>query len=424
MRALLLALQVASGDSAPLITLDEALQRSARLDPNYVAALGQVDNAEWGRRQAWAVFLIPAVTLTADYTRADQPFFNFGTAALAKTSSSARVDARLDVFTGGQHLFGLRAAAADLEAARAGATAERFSTALRTESDYYSVLAAEGLTRAAENRVRRAGEQLVVARARVRSGAAVQTDSLQTRLEEARAEVALLREQLALRTTRLQLGRRVGIDGPVSAAPLDTAPPPPLPFSLEEATRTALAQGPEYQQARLSERAAQAFFNVSKGSYLPRATLGYTSAVFDENFFPQALSRSLLTLTVTFPLWDNANREITLTRARVNRDVARALRADLERAAQRDVGFAYDTYETARAALIIAEDAVVVARENFRVQDTRYRSGATTIIEMLDSQVTLTDAEVGLVQARHAARLALAGLEAILGQRIFPGGTQ
>jgi outer membrane protein TolC len=61
----------------------------------------------------------------------------------------------------------------------------------------------------------------------------------------------------------------------------------------------------------------------------------------------------------------------------------------------------------------------VVARENFRIQQTRYRSGATTILDLLDSQVNLSDAEAGLVEARYVTRLALAALEAILGERLF-----
>ena len=38
---------------------------------------------------------------------------------------------------------------------------------------------------------------------------------------------------------------------------------------------------------------------------------------------------------------------------------------------------------------------------------------------MLDAQISLTQAEADLVQAHYATRLALAGLEAILGRRLF-----
>ncbi|HKH84649.1 MAG TPA: hypothetical protein VKA25_13250, partial [Gemmatimonadales bacterium] len=58
MLLLLLALQstpadsVPAADAIPRITLAEAVRRSARFDPDYVRALGEIDNAEWGRRAA------------------------------------------------------------------------------------------------------------------------------------------------------------------------------------------------------------------------------------------------------------------------------------------------------------------------------------------------------------------------------------
>ena len=61
-----------------------------------------------------------------------------------------------------------------------------------------------------------------------------------------------------------------------------------------------------------------------------------------------------------------------------------------------------------------------MAQENYRVQETRYRAGAVDIIEFLNGQVDLADAESGLVQAKYATKLALAGLEVILGRRLFP----
>jgi outer membrane protein TolC len=92
----------------------------------------------------------------------------------------------------------------------------------------------------------------------------------------------------------------------------------------------------------------------------------------------------------------------------------------VEREVRRDVVQAYAAYNTARATAEIASEAVGVARENLRVQDSRYRGGATTILDLVTAQVDLADAEAALVQARYATRLALAGLEALLGRRLFP----
>ena len=111
--------------------------------------------------------------------------------------------------------------------------------------------------------------------------------------------------------------------------------------------------------------------------------------------------------------------------AKVNHDVASAVRVDLERSAWHDVTAAYDAYETNRATIALDRDAVVVARENNRVQETRYRAGATTILDLLDAQNRLVQAEADLVQAMYFTRLARAGLEVILGERInFEQGSQ
>src|SRR2546428_9055496 len=201
-------------DSLPTVTLAEALRRATGLDPNYVAAIGQVDNAVWARRSAFAVFIIPAVTLTTTATRNTPAFFNFATLKPEQYAVQAQATASYDVFTGGQKVAELARSAAALDGAHAGELQARFASALLTESDYYAVLADWELARVARERVRRAQEQLAVARARVSTGAAVQTDSLQLRLELTQARVCLLPQESALRVSRLGLGRRGGGGGP------------------------------------------------------------------------------------------------------------------------------------------------------------------------------------------------------------------
>ena len=423
MLTLLLALQGAVSpaptDSLPKVTLLEALQQAARLDPNYVAALGQVDNAVWARRSAFSVFVLPSISLATTATRSNPPFFNFGTLRPEKNSVQASITASYDLFTGGQKFAELSRSGAALESAHAGELKQRFATALLTESDYYNVLAAAELDRVARDRLRRAREQLAVARARVSSGAAVSTDSLNLRLEMTRAQVAQLQQQSTLRVARLELGRRIGATGPVDAAPLDTAPARELPISLADAISQAAVQGPNYRIAAAEERAASATFRSRLGTYLPHATLSWTGVGFDNKFVPSGAKFTQLSLGVTFPLWDNGRRELALSQARTSRDVARAVRQDMDRAVQHDVSAAYDAYVTTRATADLAVQGLAVARESFRVQQTRYSSGATTILDLLDAEVNLSQAEADLVQARYGTRLALAGLESILGKRLF-----
>lgn len=406
-------------DTLPRITLAEALSRSARLDPDYVRALGGVANAAWARRAARSAMVLPSITVSTDYNKFSIDQFNVGIGAQTRTSVTARVDARFELFTGFRKISDLSRTNADLDAANAGELQQRFLTALGTEADFYAVLSNRELLDVSTDRLRRAQEQLVVARARVVSGAAVQTDSLQLVLELNRAHIGLLQDSARLRVARLLLGRRVGIAGGADAVPLDTARAPDLPLSLVDAMSQALEQGPEYRVARANQRSAEASVRSARSRYFPQAVVSANNVTFGDNFYPHGLTRSTFTLQVSLPVWDNAQRELTLARARTSRDLARSIREDLERAAEADVTFAWEAYQTARATADYSAQGLIVAQETFRVQQSRYRAGASTILDLLDAQSALTQAQADLVQARYAARLALAGLEAILGRRLF-----
>jgi outer membrane protein TolC len=409
---------VPAADSVPRITLGEAIRRSTQLDPDYVRALGQMDDAEWGRRAAVLAFVLPSVQVGLDETKYSQAFFNPAnpanpTSTLVVGRASARYELSFRKFSE------LSRTKAEVASADAGEVEQRYRTALETESSYYDVLVNQELTRVGRERVSRAREGLTVARARVSSGAAVPTDSLQLVLELIRSQVEILRQENSLRRAQLELGRRVGAAGPVDGMPADTLPPPELPLTLPEALRTALDQGPQYRTARANESAAEADLKSQRGDYLPTLSVGGLHQRYDTQLFPGAANISSLTFSVSLPIWDDGLREIEITRARVNRDVTRAVRSDLERVVRRDVTDAFDVYQTSRAAVDLAQVGVTVARETYRMQQLRYRSGASTILDLLDAQVNLAQAEAGLVQARYANRLALAGLEAILGRRLF-----
>lgn len=407
----------APGDSLPVLTLAEALRRAVRLNPDYVSALGAVSEADWTRKAARVAFFVPAISASLDWTKYSDDFFNIGTLTPASTSATATLAASYEIFSA-RKFTELGRSQAELEALTQTAVQRRFAAALLTESAFYAVLGDAELERVAAERAARAEAQLVLARARVSSGAAVRTDSLTVRLELLRARVNLRRRQSALRVSRLELGRRVGIDGPAGAAPLDGGPLTTLPLTLEQAVMAALESGPAYRSARAGERAAEAQLRGARGAYLPTLTLSAAHNRFDVELFPNAFSVSSITLGLSLPIWNNGQREFSIIRARTQRDYARALRSDLERSALRDVTAAYELYETSLAEVALAEEAETVARENYRVEEARYSAGATPVLNLIEAQNGLSDAEAQVVTTRYAARLALASLEAILGRRI------
>ena len=418
----------AQPESIPTISLAEAIRCAYDVSPATVAAGGQLGTFTWARRAAIGALYTPSLTVGGNVNSLTPQIVNFnvlppGGAFTTLSPTSHTTDANIQIsytlFGGGQSLSRVRAARAAESAARANDDAVHSSTRVEVETAYYTVIADQELLRVAEEQVRILTEQLAISRARVRAGAAVQTDSLQVLLQLTTARVSLLRQHAAVDVDRLALGRRIGQSTPVGAQPLDTLPVPPLPFTLNDAVNMALASGPAYLRARAGERAMRAQLAVQVGSFIPSLNLTATRFAYGDAVLPNQLYRSQFSVGVSFPILDQGVRVAGVVSARASVDSARAARADLERGSVQDITSAYEAYNTARATVDMQQVSVLVARENLRVSTLRYRTGAENILNLLTAQVSLTQAESDFVSARKNTRLALANLQSIIGRTLI-----
>ena len=422
--ALLLAATVlpsrgaAQDTGLPVVTLAEARRRSVNVDPNAVAARSRIETASWERRAALTSLLTPNLRYNTTYTHFSDPFFNFGTGGVSPNSASATLDASYSILGAGK--FGaLKSSRASIASAEATETVARFRAAFATDAAYFAVLADHELSRVTADRLKRAQEQLGIARVRVIAGEALSSDSLQLLLEVSRARLAILSRDSALMASRLRLGRRIGLEGPAEAAPVDSILPPQLPMTREQAVDEMRRRGPDVEAARAEEKSARADVLTQRERYFPELSIGGTLGRYDSELFPSALRRNQYTVTLGFPIWNGGARELAIARARADRSVAIATRADLERGTAEIMSQAYHGFLTSRAGIDLALVGVAAATENYRVQNARYREGATTILDLLEAQVALSEAQAALIQARYSSRLALAQIEALLGRRIF-----
>ena len=418
---LVVAPSVASAQAAdqyPVIGLEEARRRALGVAPEAVAARSLVETATWARRSAFSRLVSPDVTARGDYLHFSDPFFNFGTGGISPNSASATIEARYTVLGAGR-ISAFRGTRASLASAEATETATRYRTTLVTDAAYFAVIAEQQLAKVAADRLRRAEQQFTIARVRVEAGEAIASDSLQLLIEVNAARLAVLKSDSAVASARLQLGRRVGLAHPVDASPADTAVLAPLPVSEAALTAEFLERGPDLEAARASEAQADALVDMERERYLPEISVGAAAGAYDSRFFPSALKRSQLAVSVAVPIWNGGQREFSVAAARAQYNIARAERADLERGAGQIMTQAFYGYSTALKSIELARVGVAAATEYFRVQQARYREGATTILDLVAAQESLSEAESALVLSRYAAQLALAQIEALLGRRIF-----
>lgn len=411
--------------AATPIPLAEAIRMAQRNAPAAVQARGTLLTSSAGVKQAWSAFL-PTISVGAGTQRQQgdrfDPQGNLVPYTGQPTTYSTSLSSSLQLFDGGRRFFDVSRARADVDAAEAGETAQRYQISLQVKQQYYTSLAARELESAADAQLEQAGQQLKAASLRLRAGAATVSDSLRSVIQVGNARLALLTAQNNRSVADATLTRLVASPRPVTANPADTADQRVVIPDVAELERLA-AKSPSVLQADAQLAAAHATVRSAKAAYLPTLNLSFNrgGSGLDSRFgagdaryaYNQNLSFSL-----NFPLFNNLNREMSVVRANVAEETAAASFRDAKFLARQTLVQSLGQMRTAQQQVDIQVASVAAAVEDLRVQQRRYELGATTLLDLLTSQTQLDQARAALIRARYDYRIAKAQLEALIGRDI------
>ncbi len=402
------------------VTLPDALQRALRVQPAMVQAQGSVRTAN-AQMLANSGSFLPTVTVGGSSSRSggSQIVGNQIVPAPARTSFSGNLSAQLDLFTGFRRIASRRAADASQDAADAGLINQRYQVILQTKQAFYNAIASEELVRVAEAQVARTRQQLQISTDKLHAGSATRSDSLRSVVDLGSAQIALLQAQANLAFAQASLGRQIGIDSAVRAVPDTALPAAPDTTGLRE---SAMSTAPQVRQSEALARAARAQVWVSRSAYWP--TFSTTVSKGSSGGIPPWTSTAgyldnwAVRFSINLTLFNGFVREQQVTSSAVQRDNAEAVAADTRRFVNATLTQAIAALETASAQLDISRDNVTAATEDMRVQQERYRVGAATILDLLTSQASLTQAMVNQVQTRFNYLVSRATLEALVGHEL------
>lgn len=412
-----------SGDSLHPITLQEAVTLAQRNVPAAVQARGTLRTTSSSVRSAYGAFF-PSLSSTVGQSKQGGQRWDQLRGPVAGSFSpwqnSVTLNSNLEVFDGFRRWNDLKTRHADQDAAEANETAVKFSIALQVKTQYANVLAARESEAAARAQIDQAQAQLMASSARVRAGAATVSDSLRSVIALGNARLALLTAQNSIRVASATLTRLVGTPFLVTANPADTAG-----FAVTAIDSAALAvaakTGPAVAQAEMQYNSAHTAAWSAKSTYLPTISLSYrysgnrADSSYTVSTGPYAFGNSF-GVNLSFPLFNNFNREDQALRARVNEDNAAANLRDARLLAQQNLIQQIGALRTAEERIQIQQVSVAAAQEDLRVQQQRYTLGASTLLDLLTSQSQLNQARAALIQARQDYRIARAQLEALIGR--------
>ena len=428
--ALLLGLAVLAGaDGAvaqiPKLTLEQAITKANLVQPVVIQAGTTVRNAQARQRSATGAFL-PSLTLSgsrndnfSEGQQLDPSTGQFTTSGSSTRSAGASVSSSVDLFAGFRRTGEKRAANANRSAADAGLINARYQQQLTTTNQFFDVLAAEELLQVREASVRRAEEQLKVAVALLHAGRGIRPDSLRSLVTLGTAQLQLVNAQAALATAQANLGRTVGEDGPVGAVEDSTLYALLASVDTVALRREALENAPSVKAAEASALAARASVTVSKAGYYPTLSLSGSASLNgssrnDYNF----LQSRQVSLGLNWPIFNRFQREQGVVNALTALENAEASAADARRLVLANMTAAISALDAARLRIGITQISVLAGQEDLRVQQERYRLGASTIVDVLTSQEALNQAEVDAVTARFDYVRARAQIAALIGRSL------
>jgi multidrug efflux system outer membrane protein len=184
-----------------------------------------------------------------------------------------------------------------------------------------------------------------------------------------------------------------GLDLP--SQPRVTDIPTGLPSAL-------LERRPDIQAAEQQLVAANAQIGVAKSAYFPQISLtasgGVASAALGALFSAPALVWSAAASLVQ-PIFPSPRLDAEVEVSELQRDAAVLNYRQTIQQAFREVSDALIGYQRGREYRAIQQHLLASAREARRLADLRYQGGATSYLEVLDSDTRLFTAELGVVQA-------------------------
>lgn len=283
---------------------------------------------------------------------------------------------------------------------------------------YYQLITARAAVEAAEASEKSSLESLQAARFRHRIGAASLADKLQA--QTAYSQAKLGRERAA-GDARIAQGALATLLGLAADYPLRLTPPrvqAPIEHREQDLRRlfaSAQKARPDLQAAEAGVRAAQARVEVARASGLPKLSLvgsyGYDYADKLGN-----ISTYSVGLSLRLPLFTGFDTTYRVRAAEEIVNVQAARRDTLRNQVAFDVWQAYQDLNTARENLGSSADLLASATQSEEVARGRYRAGAGSMLDLVQSQSSLANARLQRIGAQYSWFVAKATLAQALGQ--------
>ena len=410
-----------SNEGGPRLTLDEAIQMALKQHPRLAQSRQRTLAAQAQTGQASSAFLpqIHAVMNGTSGSARSNTSFISGAIIENPNSNQATAGLLLDqlIYDFGRTFYQIKSKVFLAESREYELQADRALTILTVERAYYNALKRLQLVKI--------GEQAEQERKVIRD----LIDALYKREKRSKIDVSLAEVELKnAQLDRLQAGndykvslqalrKAVGLGGAGEYSLVDPIRPELDLSSLDELTAEALERRPELEAVRRQVKGSEAAIISAKRQYFPsiNATLSSgESAISDSNgkWWYGAFG------SISMPLFTGGRIKNQIREAQARHSEQEGRFREMAQEVEFQVAGAFYPYQVLREKIPVVKEQVATARLALDLARERLRLGLGSVVEVTQSEVASTRAEIGLVTARFDAQTARAAVEYAAGRNL------
>jgi len=288
---------------------------------------------------------------------------------------------------------------------------------------YYGLQELYGLYDLADTTVKQAEDNYNLAQQEQKLGSATQiavlqaeTNLHQAQLNQMSAEKNLLSANEAFKAL---LGRTDDIL--VKPTPIDTAWTPPTYTSLNELWQQIETNNPTLLIARQSEKAAHLDKTIAYEKLLPTLSANASNSYSAANF-PGATSKwgdystTSFSVNLNLPILNIQNSLLNIHDANIGLAQAQVSLQASEIQLRQSAANAFLSYQQAMREVSYAGDNLNLSRELYRLAEEQYRLGQLTLLDLFNTETTLSQARVTYLNAVGDVQIQQAQMDYLLGK--------
>ena len=289
-------------------------------------------------------------------------------------------------------------------------------------TNYFNYLKASQLLDVARSNLMSSQQQLALAQQKYELGSAKKTDLLKAEVRFGQARVDVVNNDAGLQNAYLSLKNAMGLIGKdvdfsikEVESPLDIVPEFETGFELVQKFNPSV-KAKQYQisAAELGEK-------IAKGSRLPIISANASMSGTADNI-GDAISNSSneqqrvnTGLSISIPIFSGNSISTRIQKAKIAVDKQESEYLTQLQDLSVQLQLSIDQLNNYQEIIPINETVLVSAEEDLKLAQVRYSQGSTTILEVLDAQVSVVRARSSLIRTKYDAYIQQANLKALLG---------